>query len=47
MNTAYAEYFNENIPADSTTPRPARSTVEITRLPRPGMLVGIDCVATY
>lgn len=36
MNEVYAASFN--------TPYPARSTVEVGRLP-PGMLVEIDCVA--
>ena len=40
MNATYGEYF-------STSPqKPARSTVEVARLPK-DVLVEIECVATY
>ena len=37
VNAVYAEYFNES--------PPARSTVEVSRLPK-NVLVEIDCIAT-
>lgn len=38
MNTIYAEYFGNH--------KPARSTVEVARLPK-DVLVEIECVAAY
>lgn len=37
MNTVYARVFGEH--------RPARTTVEVSALPREGLLVEIDCIA--
>jgi len=37
VNTVYAEYFNQTFPA--------RSTVEVSRLPK-DVLIEIDCIAT-
>ncbi len=38
MNAVYAEYFGDH--------KPARSTVEVARLPK-DVLVEIECIATY
>lgn len=40
MNTIYGEYFSGN------EQKPARSTVEVARLPK-DVLVEIECIATY
>jgi len=40
MNTVYGEYFSSN------ENKPARSTVEVARLPK-DVLVEIECIATY
>lgn len=40
MNTVYGEYFASN------EQKPARSTIEVARLPK-DVLVEIECVATY
>jgi len=40
MNTIYGNFF------ESTPHKPARSTVEVARLPK-DVLVEIECVATY
>ena len=40
LNRVYGEYFSSN---DN---KPARSTVEVARLPK-DVLVEIECIATY
>lgn len=40
MNTIYGEFFAKN------EHKPARSTIEVARLPK-DVLVEIECVATY
>lgn len=40
MNAVYGEYFS------SSENKPARSTVEVARLPK-DVLIEIECVATY